>query len=190
MTLSDVSQVVGLLDDQHRNCDFYVPLTDEDFLKKTKQLTDYGLHNIHVVEAADRIVACAGLWDYSRILRAKVLRITIKLKMMSYVLRFLNLFTDTMKLPSVGEPFRLMYVRDFAYADKPNLVGELLKHCLHMANSRGCNFLVFPLDPSDPVVGLIARYKPIRITYHIYAKSLKEQTLKIKRMIYVDTVDL
>lgn len=190
MTSSDVSQVVGLINDQYRNRDFYTPLTEDDFLKKTKQLTDYGLHNIHVVEAADRILACAGLWDYSRILRAKVLRITTKLKMMSYALRFLNLFTDTMKLPSVGEPFRLMYVRDFAYADKLNLVDELIKHCLNIANSRGCNFLVFPLDPSDPTTNLIAKYKPIRITYHIYAKSLKKETLKIQRMIYVDTADL
>jgi hypothetical protein len=49
---------------------------------------------------------------------------------------------------------------------------------------------MFPLDPLNTAVPLIAKYRPIRGLYHIYAKSLKEKALSTHRMIYVDAMDL
>jgi GNAT superfamily N-acetyltransferase len=190
MTVDDVSHVVDLINDNYCNHDFFTPLSIDAFLNRTKQLPDYGLQNIQVVEDENRIVACAGLWDYSRILRISVLRVTARLRMLTYILRFANLFTNTMKLPSVGEPFRLMYVRDFAFTGETDPVSELIEHCLNLSYSYGCNFLAFPLDPSNPAIPMIAKYRPIRVSHHIYAKNLKEEVLSTQRMIYSDAMDL
>ncbi|MGD0495924.1 MAG: GNAT family N-acetyltransferase [Candidatus Bathyarchaeia archaeon] len=190
MDADDTLSVVDLINDHYRNHDFFVPLNIDSFLNRTRQLTDYGFQSTQVVEVENRIVACAGLWDYSRILRASVLRVTARLKMLTYILRFANLFTRTMKLPSVGEFFRLMYVTDFAFTGKADPIRELIKHCLSLSYSCGCNFLVFPLDPLNPAIPLIARYRPVRTTYHIYAKSLKDKALSTQRMVYVDAMDL
>jgi ribosomal protein S18 acetylase RimI-like enzyme len=190
MTTDDVPSVVDLINDHYRNHDFFASLNIDNFLNRTRQLTDYGFQSIQVVEVENRIVACAGLWDYSRILRTSVLRVTARLKMLTYILRFANLFTSTMKLPSVGEFFRLMYVTDFAFTGEAGPVRELIKHCLSLSYSCGCNFLVFPLDPLNPAIPLIAKYRPIRTLYHIYAKILKEKALSTQRMIYVDAMDL
>jgi len=190
MTTDDVPSIVDLTNDHYRNHDFFAPLNVDNFLNRTRQLTDYGFQGTQVVEVKNRVVACAGLWDYSRILRASVLRITAKLKMLTYVLRFANLFTSTMKLPSVGEFFRLMYVTDFAFTGETDLVRELIKHCLSLSYSCGCNFLSFPLDSLSPAIPLIAKYRPIRTLSHIYAKSLKEKALSTQRMVYVDAMDL
>jgi ribosomal protein S18 acetylase RimI-like enzyme len=190
MTTDDAPSVVDLINDHYRTHDFFAPLSIDNFLNRTRQLTDYGFQSIQVVEVENRIVACAGLWDYSRILRTSVLRVTARLKMLTYILRFANLFTSTMKLPSVGEFFRLMYVTDFAFTGEAGPVRELIKHCLSFSYSCGCNFLVFPLDPLNPAIPLIAKYRPIRGLYHIYAKSLKEKALSTQRMICVDAMDL
>lgn len=190
MTADDVPSVVDLINDHYRNHDFFVPLSIDNFLNRTRQLTDYGFQGIQVVGVENRIVACAGLWDYSRIFRTSVLRATPRLKMLSYVLRFANLFTSTMKLPSVGEFFRLMYVTDFAFTGEAGPVRDLIKHCISLSYNCGCNFLMFPLDPLNPAIPLIAKYRPIRTSYHIYAKSLKKKALRTQRMIYVDAVDL
>ena len=190
MTTDDAPSVVGLINNHYRTHDFFAPLSIGNFLNRTRQLTDYGFQSTQVVEVENRIVACAGLWDYSRILRINVLRVTARLKMLTYILRFANLFTTTMKLPLIGEFFRLMYVTDFAFAGEANPIRELIEHCLGLAFSCGCDFLVFPLDPSNPAISLIAKYRPIRTSYHIYAKSLKEKALSTQRMIYVDALDL
>ncbi|HVP92112.1 MAG TPA: GNAT family N-acetyltransferase [Acidobacteriota bacterium] len=190
MTVDDAPSVVNLINDHCRNHDLFAPLSVNNFLEKTRRLTDYGFQGVQVAEAENQIVACAGLWDYSRILRTSVLRVTARLKMLTYVLRFANLFTNTMKLPSVGESFRLMYVTDFAFTGEVSPVRELIKHCISLSYSRGCNFLVFPLDPLNPAIPLIEKYRPVRISYHIYAKSLREKTLSTQRMIFVDAMDL
>jgi ribosomal protein S18 acetylase RimI-like enzyme len=190
MTVDDAPSVVNLINHHCRNNDLFAPLSVDNFLKKTRRLTDYGFQGVQIAEAENQIVACAGLWDYSRILRTSVLRVTARLKMLTYVLRFANLFTNTMKLPSVGEPFRLMYVTDFAFTGEAGPVRELIKHCISLSYSRGCNFLVFPLDPLNPAIPLIAKYRPVRISYNIYAKSLREKALSTQRMIFVDAMDL
>lgn len=100
---------------------FFAPLALEDFLSRTRRLADYGFQGVQVVEDENRIVACAGLWDYSKILRTSVLHVTARLKALSYFLRVANLFTNTVKLPSVGEFFRLMYVTDFAFTGETKL---------------------------------------------------------------------
>jgi ribosomal protein S18 acetylase RimI-like enzyme len=190
MTTDDVPSVVDLINDHYRNHDFFAPFTIDKFLNRTRQLMDYGFQGIQVAGVGNRIVACAGLWDYSRILRASVLRTTARLKMLTHILRFANLFTSTMKLPSVGEFFKLMYVTDFAFTEEPNSVKELIEHCLRLSYSCGCNFLLFPLDPLNPAIPLIAKHRLVRTSYHIYARSLKEKALNTQRMIYVDTMDL
>jgi ribosomal protein S18 acetylase RimI-like enzyme len=190
MTADDAPSVVDLINDHYRNHDFFAPLSVDSFLNGTRQLADYGFQGIQVVEVENQIVACAGLWDYSRILRTSVLHVTARLKMLTYILKFANLFTSTMKLPSVGEFFRLMYITDFAYTGEASPIRELVKHCLSLSYSCGCNFLLFPLDPLNPAIPLIAKYRPIRGSYHIYAKSLKEKALRTQRMVYVDAMDL
>jgi hypothetical protein len=190
MSTDDAPSVVDLINNHYRNHDFFAPFSADNFLNKTRQLTDYGFQGTQVVEVENRIVACAGLWDYSRIFRTSVLRVKARLKMLTYILKFANLFTNTMKLPSVGEPFRLMYVTDFAFAGKSDPVGELIRHCLSLSYSCGCNFLLFPLDPLNPAIPLIAKYRPIRTSYHVYAKSLRDKALSTRRMVYVDAMDL
>jgi ribosomal protein S18 acetylase RimI-like enzyme len=190
MSTDDVPGVVDLINSHYGNYDFFTPLGIDSFLNRTRQLADYGFKSMLIVKVKNRIVACAGLWDYSRIFRTSVQHVTTKLKVLTYILRFANLFTTTMKLPSVGEQFRLMYVTDFAFTEKMDHVRELLKHCLSLSHSCGCNFLVFPLDPLDPAISLISKYRPIRIAYHIYAKNLKEKPLSTQRMIYVDAMNL
>jgi ribosomal protein S18 acetylase RimI-like enzyme len=190
MTADDVPSVVDLINDHYRNHDFFAPLNIDSFLNRTRQLTDFGFQSTQVVEVENQIVACAGLWDYSRILQTSVLHVTAKLKMLTYILKFANLFTRTMKLPSVGEPFRLMYVTDFAFTGEVDAVKELIKHCLSLSCSCECDFLLFPLDPLNPAIPLIAKYRPVTISYHIYAKSLKEKALSTQRMVYVDAKDL
>jgi GNAT superfamily N-acetyltransferase len=190
ITVDDVPSVVDLINNHYSNHDFFPPLSIDNFLNRTRQLTDYGFQSTQVIEVNNKIVACAGLWDYSRILRASVLHVTAGLKMLTYALRFANLFTNTMKLPSVGEPFKLMYVTDFAFTGETEPVRELIENCLSLSYSSGCNFLVFSLDPLNPTIPMIAKYRPIRISYHIYAKSLKEKALSTQRMTYVDASDL
>ncbi len=190
MTAHDVKNVVNLINHYYHNWDFFSSLDANDFLGRVKRLPGYGLEKIHIAEDKGKIVACAGLWNYSEIFRVRALHISTKLKILSHLLGFINIFKSTMRLPSVGEPFRVMYVRDFAFNEKMDLAEELIKHCLYLANTHGCHFLSFILDSDDPAVALLARYKPIKVTYHIYAKSLTNEPLSHSRAAYVDPADL
>jgi len=190
MTEDDVPHIVNLINSYYRNHDFFSSLNTTDFRNKVKQLPGYGFQKIQVAEVENRTVACAGLWDYSEIFRISALRVSAKLRLLSYLLRFINVFKKTVRLPSVREAFRLMYVRDFAFTEESDAVKDLIEHCLCLAYGYGCNFLSFVLDPNDPAVPLVAKYKPIRVTNHVYAKSLTDKLSISSTMMYVDPADL
>lgn len=190
MTAEDVPRVVELINDRYRDYSFFSPLSATDFLDRMKQLPGYGLEKVQIIEMGNRIVACAGLWDYSEVFRISALRVSMKMKWLAYLLRFVNLFKKTMRLPLVGEPFRLMYVRDFAFTDDTDSLEDLVEHCLNLAHHHGCNFLSFDLDPADSAIFLLAKYKPIKTTFHIYARSLEGKDLSIPTKMYIDPADL
>jgi len=190
MVSEDTPQVVNLLNRYYNDYDFYVKLTEHDFLKRTEQLPGYGFANIQVTEAENKIQACAGLWDYSKIFTVTALRVSARLAMLRYVLKFINAFKNTMQLPAVGEPFKLLYVRDFAFSGEANTASELVKHCLFLAYSYHCNFLTFALDPADLLIPMISKYNPIRVGYQIHGKNLNNKILQSSRMVYVDPMDL
>ncbi len=190
MTTRDIPQVVNLINSYYGSRDFFSPLDATDFADNAKRLPGYSLEQIQVTEAEGEIVASAGLWDYSQIFRITALRVSAKLRALAYLLRFANIFKKTMRLPRVGEPFRLMYVKDFACKERTGAVEELIEHCLCVAHNCGCSFLSFPLDPDDAVAALLTEYKPITAKYHIYARSLTNDPLSNPATIYMDPVDL
>jgi len=190
MKTDDLSSVVNLVNDHYHDRDFSSLISESAFQKKAERLPGYGLQRIQVIEDGKRIAACTGLWDYSEIFRISVLHMSTKLRMLTYFLRFINIFKKTMRLPSVGEPFRLMYAKDFAFAEKTDVAKELIEHCLSLAYSNGCSFLSFILDPADPAIHLLTEYKPIKVKYHVYAKSLNEKDLTSSNMVYIDPADL
>jgi ribosomal protein S18 acetylase RimI-like enzyme len=190
ITPEDLPRVVHLINEHYRNYDFYPTLSVPDFLNRTNRLRKCGLRNVLVAEADNRIVACAGLWDYSRILRATVLQLTMKLNLLSHVLSFFSHFMNVVKLPSVGEELKLTYVTDFAHAEGSlDQVADLVEHCLTLANGYGSHFLCFPFDASDPMLPLIRKYRAVPVTYHLYAKNLKSGTIRTPRMIFADPMD-
>jgi len=191
MTAEDQPAVADLMNDYYQDHDFYEGETEDKFANRMALLRKCGLRNMLVAESERRIVACAGLWDYSSILRPSILRLTVKLRILSSVLSFLSLFTYTPKLPAVGELFKLSYVIDFANA-KGSLsqVENLIKHCLDLARSYGSHFLCFPLDASDPRRKLISKHHAIPVNYHLYGKGLKRNvTWHSSAVSYADPLD-
>ena len=190
MTPEDLPKVVHLINEYYRNCDFFLALRVPDFLSRTNRLRKYGLRSMLVAEVDNRIVACAGLWDYSAILRATVLQLTMKLKLLSHVLSFLNHFVNTAKLPSVGEALKLIYVTDFAHAEGSlDQAADLIEHCLTLANDYGGHFLSIPFDASDPRTPLLRKHGAVPVMYHVYAKNLKAGTIRTSGMIFADPMD-
>jgi len=61
----------------------------------------------------------------------------------------------------------LVFLRRNAFAGETNLIEDLIRHYPCSAHNYGCNFLSFVLDPADPAVPLLAKYKTIRVTNHI-----------------------
>jgi len=186
----DLPRIVDLLNSYYFDHDFFAKLTEGDFLERTKKLLGYGLGNLQVVEIENKIQACAGLWDYSKIFSITALHVSAKLTLLQYLLKFINVFKNTMQLPSVGEPFKILYIRDFAFVGKAEMATEMIKHCLCLAYSYNCNFLTFALDPAETIIPAISKHNPIRTTYQIYAKSLSDKILQSPRITYIDPMDL
>jgi hypothetical protein len=95
-----------------------------------------------------------------------------------------------MRPPAIGEPFRVMYVKDCAFAQNACEAKELIDHCLGIAYSHKCNFLSFALDPSEPIISAIAEYKPIKVISHLYGRIFGDESLRTTQPIYVDPMDL
>jgi hypothetical protein len=109
--------------------------------------------------------------------------------MLRYLLRLVGMFKETARLPSVGEPFRLMYVTDLAYVGGPETAQKLIDYSLNMAYSRKSNFLCFAFHPTEPLSPIVTKYRPIEMKYELYGKWLTEKNPRKLGTTYIDPVD-
>ena len=190
LTSKDVPQIVDLLNNYYANHDFYTGYDAESLLARIERLQGYGLVGIYGIEEGGKISACGGLWDYSKIFRVTAVGVSRKLAVLRYLLRLIGMFKETAKLPSMGEPFRLMYVTDLACVGGPETARMLIDYFLGIAHAQNSNFLCFALHPTDPLVPVIRKYKPIEMKYELHERWLKDKSPRKLGIPYIDPVDL
>jgi ribosomal protein S18 acetylase RimI-like enzyme len=190
LNTNEIQEVVDLINNYYEGREHFVPYTTESFKYYLNKIPDYGLENFWVVKSEDEIVACAGLWDSSKLARICFSKEPFYWKVMQGIFGFLSIFTKMPKIPAEGEYFNLYNIVDHAFKSRNfDAMAALIGHFNnHVLDAKG-EFFIVTLDPNDVLLDIIQRLRPQIDNWSVFVKSF-EKELNDFNQIYVDIRDM
>jgi ribosomal protein S18 acetylase RimI-like enzyme len=186
-----IDEVVGLINEYNSGFIHFMQFTDQTFESHLKLIPSYGPENFWVVRDKDnKIAACAGLWDSSKLANLYYAREPTAMKIMKSVFGALSHITKVPKFPAEGEHFRLLYIVDYAFDKRqPDAMLALLKYLNNLSIDMRQDFLMAVTDPEDDLLAVMKKLKPQTETWNVFAKSF-EGDLPTFSPFYVDIRDM
>ena len=186
----DIGGVVNLINGYYKGRAHFMPYTPESFKSYVNGIPAYGLENFWVVKDEGKIVACAGLWDFSVLGDVYFTKVPFTWKVMGTILGFLSLFTRMPKMPAEGERLKVHYVVDHAFDPKgPDAMSNLMRYLNNILVDAKREGLSVCMDPSDPMFEVIKKLRPETEHLCVFAKAVEGEPPKLTPA-YLDARDL
>lgn len=190
LNMNEIQEATDLINNYYEGREHFVPYTTESFKYYLNRVPSYGLENFWVVKDKDEIVACAGLWDSSKLAKPCFSKEPFSWKFMQGIFRFFSIFTKMPKIPAEGEYFKLYNIVDHAF--KPgssDAMATLVGYFNNQLLNTKKEFFIVTLDPNDALLEIIQRLRPQIDNWHVFHKSLGKD-LSDFDSIYVDIKDV
>jgi Acetyltransferases len=188
---NEITDTVDLINKYNSELMHFAPFTEQAFEERLKSILWYGSENFWVVRNDNnKIVACAGLWDSSKLANLYYAREPEAMKLMRSIFGFLSHITKVPKLTAEGERLKFLYVADYAFnKSQPEGMLALLKHLNNLSLDMNQDYLMTAIDPEDDFLAVMKELKPQIETWNIFGKSLKGD-LPTFSPFYVDIRDM
>ncbi len=188
---TEIVDAVGLINKYNSGFMHFLPFEAQTFEARLKSVPWYGSENFWVVRGENnKIVACAGLWDSSKLADIYYAREPTAMKIMRSIFGVLNHITKVPKVTSEGENLELLYIADYAFDKRqPEAMLALLKHLSNLSIDMDQDYLMTAVDPEDGFLAVMKKLKLQIETWSIFAKSF-EGDLPAFNPFYVDIKDM
>jgi len=187
----EIGDAVDLINEYNSGFIHFLPFTTQTFEARLKAIPWYGLENFWAVrDENDKIVACAGLWENSKLGNLYYAREPAAMKMMRSAFGILSHVTKVPKITAKREHLKLLYIADYAF-DKlqPEAMLALLKRLSNLSIDMKQDYLMTATYPEDDFLAVMKKLKPQIETWNIFAKSCKGD-LPIFSPFYIDIRDM
>jgi len=181
---NEIPDVVNLLNSYHSNHEHFTHHSPESFKHHLNSILAYGMENFWVAKDENDILACAGLWDCSKVVESYLSKEPFMLKLMGTVYRFLGKFRKTPYLARKGERLKLVFTADHAFKNY-DAMASLTAHFNNLLVDWGRNYMMTHVDPDDDLLNIIKGWPHVD-TLNMFSKGNKPDS----DAFYVDVRDL
>jgi len=151
-SMSDVEQIVSLLDNAYRD-QFLAPVMNlELFMNNLKQRPGIDINNYYLVLQGKKIVGTCLAWDMTPIKKNRIKFRGFKMKLVHNAYNLLAHLNGSAKLPEPGEPYRDVTIAEYAVLDRdPEIMQELLRSVYWDYRRMGYHSVIFGCSSEDPI---------------------------------------
>lgn len=186
----EIQKVVRLINDYNKEHMHFEPFTAESFMAFLDRIPDYGKDNFWVAKKEEEIVACAGLWDSSKLADLYYAKEPSTMKAMRCIFGFLGPLVKMPKIPAEGERFKFQMMTNYAFNPKSSdAILNLIRSLGNMVLDAKSNYLLVVIDSKDPLFDIVKSLNPLIEIWRIYARSLNGEMSKFGPF-YADARDL
>jgi len=186
MSPQDFKVVAELLNETWHNYNFYEPTSAEDFARFINRTPAYSLDNLLVFENHGEILACVGFWDWSLVMRVTVEALSLKMRVMGWLLVGARILPDFLK---PGDVLKQIMLTPVGFREHSHL-SILLKAVNNIALSRGFEQIFCICERNHEMLKSIKGFTRIDTKVYLYAKILKEDAFLDDAHIYIDGIDM
>ena len=185
----DLTTVAELLNQTWEGLDFFEPATAdglESFLQKTP---GHGLDNLLIAEHDGRIKAALGYWDWSRVMRVKVLSRSRRMKVIGWMMRLTGIFRPMPRMPQPGQEMKQWMLTPIGF-DEPDDLAPLVRRVYNLARQSGVNMVFAISEPDHPMLKAFRGLVRVDTALYLYLKTLRPGVALGDGPVFIDGVDL
>jgi len=184
----DLTTAAELLNETWKGHDFYEPHTAESlarFIERTPGLT---FNDFIVLEDRTEIFGCLGAWDWSQITKLTVKALSLRLRMITLITDFANLFRPMPRSVKPGTTLKQWCLTLIGFK-APEHFATLLTYMNNLAMKRGIDQIFFACEQGHDILNALKGLFNVNVGVHLYIKSFDEE-LVAKNRVFLHGIDL
>ena len=165
----DLEAVAELLNQTWHGHELFEPTSAASLAHQIERIPTLDYSNLLVLEDESRILACVGLWDWSRIMRIAVLKLNLRMRILG---RLLVLARILPRFPSPGDTLRQMMLTMIGYKSPAHLA-PLVKYVNNLALREGIEQVFCICERGDKILESMKGFTRVDTAVNLYVKPLE-----------------
>jgi GNAT superfamily N-acetyltransferase len=165
----DLEAVAQLLSETWHGHDLFEPTSAASLARQIERMASLGYASVLVFEDQGRILACAALWDWSKIMKITVLRLSLRMRILG---RLLVLTRVLPRFPGPGDGLRQMMLAMIG-CKTPADLSPLVKHVNNLAFREGIQQLFCICERHHGILESTKGFTRIDTGLYLYVKPLQ-----------------
>jgi N-acetylglutamate synthase-like GNAT family acetyltransferase len=186
--LDDASAVAELLNRTWGRHELYAAISADELIRGIERTPGHSLAGLRVLEARGRIVACAGVWDWSAVERITVLGLKPGLRLLGSGLDLVRRVLPAPRVPHVGEVLQQWLLAPLGLED-PAELGALVRAINGRALAEGVGQMFMMSERGAPVLDALQGFFTVTMGMRLVFKSLLPGVKIGDRPLYVPATD-
>jgi GNAT superfamily N-acetyltransferase len=185
-TSDDLSSVSQLLNDTWQKYEWFHPTTVESLNQCIDRIPAFHLDDILLLEDRNGISACLGVWDWSRVMRVTVERLSRKMRWMGRLLVLTGIMPQFIK---PGDTMKQVMLTMVGYRSVQDL-SFLLRHLNNQALRKGIEQIFYLCEKGDPMLKCSKGFVHIDTGMQLYVKPLRSDLKLGAGPVFIDGIDV
>jgi len=169
ITPRDLEAMAELLNQTWHGHELFEPTSAASLAHQIERIPTLDYSNLLVLEDESRILACVGLWDWSRIMRITVLRLNLRMRILG---RLLVLARILPRFTSPGDTLRQMMLTMIGYKS-PTHLAPLVKYVNNLALREGIEQVFCICERGDKILESMKGFTRVDTPVNLYVNSLE-----------------
>ncbi len=169
ITPQDLEPMAELLNETWHGHDLFEPISAPSLARQIERIATLDYDNVLVLEEEGRILACLALWDWSKVMRITVLRLSSRMRILG------KLLVLTRVLPrflSPGDTLKQMMITLIGYQSSSHLV-PLVRHVNNLAVREGIEQVFCICERGDKILRSMKGFTRVDTGVNLYVKLLR-----------------
>jgi hypothetical protein len=182
----DLANIAALLNMTWHGRELYEPASAETLEQFIWRTPAFDYDDFLVLENNGEILACLGGWDWSEVMRVTVKSLSLKLRMIGWMLTTTRILA---RFPKPGDTMKQMMLVLIGFKELTCL-SALIRHLNNNALRKGMEQIFCICERGDVLLKSIKGFIRVETAMHLYTKPLVRNVSLAGMPVFINGIDL
>jgi GNAT superfamily N-acetyltransferase len=182
----DLETVAELLNETWQGFEFYELTSAEALAQFINRTPAYSFDSLFVLEDQGEILACLGFWDWSQIMRITVEALSLKMRMIGFVLTTTGILPEFLK---PGDIMKQIMLTPIGFKD-PSHLAVLVRYVNNLALLNGVQQIFCICERGHMLLRSMKGFIRVNTAMHLYVKPLHQNISLNDKPVFIDGTDM
>ena len=182
----DLATIAELLNETWQGFELYEPTSAEALTQFINRTPAYSSDSLLVLEDQGEILACLGFWDWSQIMRITVKALSLKMRMIGFLLTTTRILPEFLK---PGDIMKQIMLTPIGFKD-PSHLAVLVRYVNNQALLSGIQQIFCICERDHMLLRSMKGFIRVNTEIHVYVKLLQQNISMSDKQVFIDGIDM